>query len=149
MKILRLIERIFPVQLVFAHCDVPCGIYKAEPALIAATTVLKMVDKIINPPQLNEKDPDSRRNFHNNMTRYVMVKEQHAEICKREILILWTDFFKAEHLEKWPDLHNKIWQAAKLCSDNKREVNIEKAKALVEATRQIGDILEKVQTAAK
>lgn len=149
MIFLRLVDLIFKPSIALAHCDIPCGIYKAEPSKTAAETVVKMVEKILNPPELDEKDQMSRVNYHNSMTRYVMVKEQHAEICKREILILWTDFFKVEHLEKWPDLHEKVWKAVKLCSDNKREVSAEKAEALLKAVMEIGTILEKAQAAAK
>lgn len=141
--------KFFSIQEAWAHCDIPCGIYKSEPSLTAAETVVKMVEKIENPPELDESDPKSRRDFHNNMTRYVIVKEQHAEICKRELLILWTDFFKSEHLEKWPDLHDKIWKAAKLCSDNKREVSSKKAQELLSAVGEIGSIFEKAQALIK
>ena len=70
----------------------------------------------------------------------VSVKEDHAELCKREILILWTDYFKSEHLEKFPDLHELVWKACKLCSDNKRAVDEVKAQELVEAVDKIADI---------
>ena len=149
MNALRLLDSVFKPQIAYAHCDVPCGIYKKEPSITAAETVVKMVEKILNPPKIDEKDHASRVNYHNNMTRYVIVKEQHAEICKREILILWTDFFKPEHLEKWPDLHEKFWKATKLCSENKREVSKEKADALLAAVFEIGGILEEAQKAAK
>lgn len=149
MNLLRVVDSIFKPSPIYAHCDVPCGIYKAEPSLTAAETVLKMVEKILNPPEIDEKDQSSRVNFHNSMTRFVIVKELHAEICKKEILILWADFFKPEHLEKWPDLHEKVWKAVKLCSYNKREVSMEKAKLLVKAVGEIGKILEEVQSAAK
>ena len=94
MKFLRKIDCIFPQKFAYAHCDVPCGIYKKDAMITAAETVVKMVEKIIDPPPLDEKDKKSRMDFHNNMTRFVLVKEQHAELCKREVLILWTDFFK-------------------------------------------------------
>src|SRR5438046_508877 len=118
MNVLRLIDKVFPPQTVFAHCDIPCGVYDPKPAQIAAAAVAKMVEKIINPPDVDEKSKQSRMDFHNNMTRFVIVKEQQAEICKRELLILWTDFFKPEHLEMFPKLHETFWNAAKLCSKN-------------------------------
>lgn len=73
-----------------------------------------------------------------------MVKEDHAELCKKEILILWTDYFKPEHLEKFPDLHDLVWKTCKLCSDNKRAVDEEKAKELVEAVDKIADIFNEI-----
>ena len=147
MRVLRLIDNIFPPKIAYAHCDVPCGIYKKDAMITAAETVVKMVDKIVNPPTLDERDKQSRLDFHNNMTRFVIVKEQHAELCKREVLILWTDFFKAEHLEKWPDLREKVWKITKLCSDCKREVNVDKANELLVHVKKLGDILEQAQKA--
>lgn len=143
MKPLRLIDKFFPPQSVYAHCDVPCGIYKAEPSITAAETVVKMVEKIEGLPKKNPTVED--RNL---FVRTVKVKEEHAELCKREILILWTDFFKPEHLEKWPDLHEKVWKATKLCSENKREVNMGKAQELLKAVNEIGEILKEAQAAS-
>lgn len=133
MKILaQILLKILPSKPVYAHCDIPCGIYDPKPSQLAAQTVLKMVQKIKEMPE------DDR----NNLIRMVMVKEQHAEICKREILILWTDYFKVEHLEKFPDLHNLVWKTSKLCSDNKRAVDEQKAQELVEAVDKIAEIFE-------
>ena len=144
MKLLRLIDKIFKPSTAYAHCDVPCGIYKAEPSQTAAETVAKMVELIEALPKENPTADDR-----NKFVRCVNTKEQHAELCKRELLILWTDFFKPEHLEKWPDLHDKVWKATKLCSENKREVSSQKAQQLLSAVVEIGDILKKSQAAVK
>ena len=144
MRLLRVVDKFFPPSSVYAHCDVPCGIYKAEPSLTAAETVVKMVEKIEGLPKENPSVDDR-----NTFVRCVNTKEQHAELCKREILILWTDFFKSEHLEKWPDLHDKVWKATKLCSENKRTVNMEKAQELLAAVKEIGSMLEKAQAVSK
>lgn len=123
----------------YAHCDIPCGIYDPHAAQLAAKTVVTMVEKINALPAENPS-LDERNDF----VRMVAVKEEHAQICKKEILILWTDYFKDEHLEKFPDLHKKIWKATKLCSDNKRHVNKSTAAELVKAVDEIADIF--VQT---
>ncbi|MDO8655421.1 MAG: superoxide dismutase, Ni [bacterium] len=136
-----------PLRQVWAHCDIPCGIYTPDPAVVAARTVLKMVEKIMNPPVVDEKNIDSVRNFHNAMTRYVLVKEQHAQKCKEELLILWTDYFKPEHLAEFPDLHEKFWKAAKLCSKAKQEVGMEGAQALLVAVEEIADMFRKAEAA--
>ena len=149
MNILRMVDGVFAPRIVWAHCDVPCGIYKRDAMETAAETVVKMVEKLINSPEADEEDKQSPLNFHNNMTRYVVVKDQHAEICKREALILWTDFFKEEHIENYPDLHDKVWKITKLCSDCKREVNADKANELLKQVRVLGDILEASQKSAK
>ncbi len=133
-----------PTKIVYAHCDVPCGIYDPHAAQLAAKTVLAMVQKINALPKENPTVNDR-----NSFVRMVLTKEQHAEACKREVLILWTDYFKAEHLEKFPDLHEIVWKATKLCSDNKRAVDEAKAQELVSAVDNIADIFAKTKAATK
>ena len=79
-------------------------------------------------------------NLGNSMARYVSVKEEHAKKAKDDILIIWTDYFKPEHLEKYPDLHSKIWNACKLGSFVKVNVDMEKANEFKAALEEIGDI---------
>jgi len=148
-KIINLLLRLLPSRPVYAHCDIPCGIYDPKPSQLAAQTVLKMVQKILSEslPEHGTEDKikQSVINYNHAITRYTRVKEDHAEICKREILILWTDYFKPEHLEKFPDLHDLIWKTCKLCSDNKRGVDEAKAQELVEAVDKIADIFNKTK----
>ena len=47
------------------------------------------------------------------------IKEEQAQMAKQELLILWTDYFKPEHLSGFPDLREVFWKAAKLTSDGK------------------------------
>lgn len=142
MNILRFIDLLFPPRFAYAHCDIPCGIYKSEPSKTAAETVTKMVEKIESLPK---KDPTvENRNL---FVRAVRVKEEHAELCKRELLILWTDFFKEEHLEMFPDLHNKFWKATKLCSKNKQSVDMKAAQELQAAVDEIAKMFEKAKAA--
>ena len=133
MSLLKSLVNLLPSQIVYAHCDIPCGIYDPHGAQLAAKTVLTMVQKI---NALGTESVEDRNNF----VRMVTVKEQYAELCKREILILWTDYFKAEHLEKHPDLHELVWKATKLCSENKRNVDEQKAQELVEAVDKIAEV---------
>lgn len=128
---------VLPTQIVSAHCDVPCGIYDPKPAEIAAATVLKMVQIINGIDQANKSVKDR-----NTLIRAVMTKEEHAQKCKTELLILWTDYFKPEHLEKFPNSHDTFWKAAKLCSKNKQDVSEELAQQLVDAVHEIAHIFE-------
>ena len=139
--ILSKLLKILPAKAVYAHCDIPCGIYDPHAAQLAAKTVLKMV-ALINELQPSSAEPpfEERKKIISQISRLTKVKEEHAEICKKEILILWTDYFKAEHLEKFPDLHELVWKTTKLCSDNKRAVDEAKAKELIEAVDKIADI---------
>lgn len=145
-SILFAVFKILPTKTAYAHCDIPCGIYDPKPSQIAAVTVLKMVQKI------KELDSDLHQNdnadWMNNFVRMVWTKEEHARKCKEEILILWTDFFKQEHLKMFPNLHESFWKAAKLCSINKQEVSLVRAGELVKAVDEIADMFQKAKIAA-
>lgn len=133
-----IISKFLPVRIVYAHCDVPCGIYDPKSAQIAAQTVLKMVQLIQDLPA-EKPTVNDRSKF----VRCVLTKEEHARRCKEELLILWTDYFKPEHLVRFSNLHEKFWQAAKLCSKNKQEVNLQAAQELVKAVDEIAGIFVK------
>ncbi|HET7700776.1 MAG TPA: superoxide dismutase, Ni [Candidatus Limnocylindria bacterium] len=124
-----------PTTIAHAHCDIPCGIYDPTPAKIAADTVAKMVEKITALPA-DASDFAARNSF----VRMVAVKEEHAQICKKELEILWTDYFKPEHLEKFPKLHETFWKATKLCSKNKQSVDAQAASDLQAAVKEISDM---------
>ncbi len=129
-----------------AHCDVPCGIYDPTPAKIAAKTVARMVDQIedIHPPK-DWNDALAARTFVQSVSRRVAVKEEHAAVCKKELYILWSDFFKPEHLAKYPNLHDMFWKAAKLCSKDKQTISKEDAAALVAAVDEIAKVFYEIK----
>lgn len=145
MRFLKRLLGILPLRFASAHCDVPCGIYDPKPAQIAAETVLKMVQKI-NELEKTGDDKTAKLNYKNSLMRMIWTKEEHARKCKEELLILWTDYFKEEHLEKFPALHDTFWKAAKLCSQNKQHVDEKLAQELVEAVNSIAQIFEQSKT---
>lgn len=116
-----------------AHCDIPCGIYEPVVAKIAARTVARMTDQILELETPEHGDREAAIAYSNMISRRISVKEQHAETCKRELETLWSDFFKPEHLEKFPDLHDKFWKAIKAASSCKQEVSKTHADELLEA----------------
>jgi nickel superoxide dismutase len=122
-----------PATIVQAHCDIPCGIYDPAEALLAAKTVARMVELING---LEGRDTATRNKF----ARCVAVKEQHAEKVKREIQIIWSDYFKPEHLEAIPDLHSRVWNLLKLAGKNKQSVDAEAASQLVAAVQEFSDL---------
>jgi len=130
-----------PPETVEAHCDGPCGVYDPASARIAAEAAVSMTKKILD---LKHPGPDAddkaRAAYLNTMTRYVTIKEQQAHLAKEELLILWTDYFKPPHLEKYPDLHDTFWKAAKLCSAVKVEVSLQHAEELMAAIKKIHGI---------
>jgi nickel superoxide dismutase len=139
MPMLRTLKRWLPIHEAHAHCDIPCGIYDPIGAKIAAQTVLKMVMRIqaLDYPQGGTHEEYAA--YRNTFGRYVTVKEQHADLVKHEVDILWHDYFKPEHLEKHPDLHNNVWETTKLASANKQNVDLEAAKKLVASVDQIAE----------
>lgn len=141
---LSLLDRLFPAREAHAHCDIPCGIYDPHTAQLAAQTVLVMVQRIqglpIPGPTASAAEVQA---YSNTVGRLVTVKEEHAQKCKSELLILWSDYFKPPHLQMFPDLHTTFWNAAKLCSKNKQEVNLQAAEELVATCNQIADMFVK------
>ena len=120
-----------------AHCDIPCGIYEPTVAKLAARTVARMTDQLEELASPDWKDTQAVNAYHNAVSRRIAVKETHAEACKRELETLWSDFFKPEHLVKFPDLHNKIWTAVKLASTCKQEISKDHAAKLLVAIDEI------------
>jgi nickel superoxide dismutase len=141
IKILNLL----PTFDVYAHCDVPCGIYDPKPAQIAAATCLKMVQKINSLPA--DGTDAEMIGAHNAFIRMVLTKEEHAQKCKQELLILWTDYFKEDHLATFPDLHASFWKAAKLCSQVKQTVDENLAQELIKAVDEVASIFQKAEDA--
>ncbi len=139
----RLIN-LLPTQTVFAHCDIPCGIYDPTDAKQAAATILKMVQKIKELP--SDGTPQDLLQARNSFVRMVLVKEEHGRICKHELATLWTDYFKEEHLEKFPDLHTKFWKALKLVSKNKQAIDEDLAQELVKSVDEIADIFNQTKS---
>ena len=123
-----------------AHCDGPCGVYDPASARIAGEAVLSMTKKMLDLNCPETSDSKLMASYLNTMSRYASVKEEQAQLCKEELLVLWTDYFKPDHLEKNPDLHELFWNTAKLCSACKVEVSLEHADELMENIKKIHDI---------
>ncbi len=123
-----------------AHCDGPCGVYDPASARVAAEAVLSMTKKLLalTPPE--NKNSTEWASYNNTFSRYVAVKEEQAKETKKEILILWTDYFKPVHLETYPDLHETIWKAAKLCSACKVNIDQVQAEELMNYVEKIHNI---------
>ena len=108
-----------PTRFVDAHCDVPCGIYDPEQARIEAESCLRIIEKYEA-----SDDPVFRQ-------RCILIKERQADVAKHNLDVLWHDYFKPEHLEQFPDLHDTFWKAAKQASKVKHTVDVEAARELL------------------
>ena len=131
----RMTRWLEPATTVHAHCDVPCGVYDPHAAELAARTVARMVELIGGLPTENPSVADRAK-----LVRCVTVKEQHAEIVKHEIGVIWSDYFKPEHLERYPDLHDRTWKILKLASKNKQNIDAGAAAELEAAVKEYSDI---------
>ena len=120
-----------------AHCDGPCGVYDPASARVAAEAVQSMTKKMNTLESNHGGSGSNSAAYINTMSRYATIKEEEAQKCKDELLILWTDFFKPQHLESIPNLHDTFWQAAKLCSACKAEVSEQHAQELMDAVEVI------------
>ena len=109
-----------PSRIVDAHCDIPCGIYDPEQARIEAESCLRIIEK---------HDASDDKLFR---ARCIHVKEERAELVKHHLDVLWHDYFKPEHLEKVPNLHDLFWQTTKQVSKVKASTDIADAKRLLE-----------------
>ncbi len=113
-----------------AHCDIPCGIYDPIAAKIAAQTVQKMVLRIQALEAPGGGDAAAMVDYASKLGRYVAVKEEHAEIVKKELRILWADY-------GWPnvaadfDVHVTFNQALKLAGQCKQNVDMAACEQLV------------------
>ncbi len=133
-SIFRLLDRVSSAKIAYAHCDIPCGIYDPHLAQMAAHTVIRMTNLI------NETKGDVHK-----ISRLTAVKEHHAELCKHEIRILWGDYFKPEHIEQYPELHELVWKVMKLGSKVKQEVSLQAAEELLETVNKIAEIFWKTK----
>ena len=126
----RLSRWLAPTTVVRAHCDLPCGVYDPEQARIEAESVMRIQEKY----QGNE-DPVYR-------ARAIDIKERQAELVKHHLDVLWHDYFKPEHLEAVPNLHELFWNANKQVSKVKASTDTADSQKLL-------DLIDEVDAAWK
>lgn len=119
--------KIFSIKPVYAHCDLPCGVYDPAQARIEAQSILAIQEKFEGLDEINK-------------IRAIMIKEQRAELVKNHLWVLWSDYFKPEHLEKYPELHDKFWKATKQASECKHHSEPEEGQKLLAMIDEIAEI---------
>ena len=119
-----------PKTVVHAHCDLPCGVYDPAQARIEAESIKMIIQKAGE-----NSDADFR-------TRAVIIKEQRAELVKHHLWVLWTDYFKPPHFEKYPELHGLFNEATKLAgaSGAKGSMDADAAQKLLDKIAEIDKI---------
>ncbi len=126
----RLTRWLAPSTTVRAHCDLPCGVYDPEQARIEAESCFRIMEKY----QANT-DETFR-------ARAIVVKEERADLVKHHLDVLWHDYFKPEHIEKVPNLHELFWNATKQASKVKASVDPADGRKLL-------DLIDEVDAAWK
>jgi nickel superoxide dismutase len=124
-----------PRRVVHAHCDLPCGVYDPAQARIEAESVKAIQEKY----QGNE-DPAFR-------ARALAIKEERAELVKHHLWVLWTDYFKPEHLEKFPQLHQLFWTATKEAGAAKKSEDPAQGQKLLDAIDEIATVFWETKAA--
>ena len=102
-----------------------------------------MTKKIIALDAPSPQDKQAWLAYENTLTRFIKIKEEQADLAKKELMILWSDYFKPEHLTDTPDLHDMFWKAAKLCSACKVNVSEENATQLMATIEKIHHVFWK------
>jgi nickel superoxide dismutase len=121
----RLTRFLAPTTTARAHCDLPCGVYDPEQARIEAESCYRIIEKY------NASDDQVFR------TRAIAIKEERADLVKHHLDVLWHDYFKPEHLETVPNLHDLFWKANKQVSKVKASTEVADAKALLDLIDQV------------
>ena len=91
-----------PKITVHAHCDLPCGIYDPAQAKLEAQSVKACMERYGA-----SSDPDFK-------ARAVAIKEVRSNMVKEHLWVLWTDYFKPNHFETYPQLNTLFNETTKL-----------------------------------
>lgn len=134
LNFFKALFNLLPAQTAYAHCDIPCGIYDPHNAQMAAHTVLRMTNLI------NETKGDIHK-----ISRLTRVKEDHSELVKHDIGVIWWDYFKEEHLKQYPDLHLLVYEIMKLASKTKQEIDLEAANELISKVQEFSELFWKTK----
>lgn len=140
-RLMERMDQMLGFERASAHCDIPCGIYDPISAQIAALTVVRMMDLMHDLEKAGQKGVD----YHNSMSRYIKVKEEHAEKCKHEIRVIWGDFIKPENAEQFPELNPLVHKIMKLGSKSRQTVERSAGEELLEAVNQFAEIFWKIK----
>ncbi|MFZ0161165.1 MAG: superoxide dismutase, Ni [Kineosporiaceae bacterium] len=112
----RLFEALITTE-VSAHCDLPCGVYDPAQARIEAESIKATIAKY------NASDDEVFR------ARAIAIKEERSELVKHHLWVLWTDYFKPAHFEKYPQLHQLFNEATKLAGAGGTKASLDEAVA--------------------
>jgi nickel superoxide dismutase len=122
------LDRHVPALVAHAHCDLPCGVYDPAQATIEAQSVKACMEKY---------NASSDADF---KVRATLIKEERADMVKHHLWVLWTDYFKPEHLTNYPQMHDLFWKATKSAGEAKKTNDVAVADRLLAEIKEISDI---------
>ncbi len=135
-RFLTLIDRIAPPAPIHAHCDLPCGVYDPAQARIEAQSVMAIQERYQNA----EKMKSAGETVEDYRARCLSIKEERANLVKEHLWILWTDYFKPEHKEQYPQLHDLFWRATKEAGLAKKSQDPAQGQKLLDSIDEIAKI---------
>jgi len=141
------LSKILPTNIAFAHCDIPCGVYDPHNAQMAAHTVLRMTQLLIDVkvPEGDKVENIEYTKHHNEVARMVRVKEKHGELVEEELGTLENDYFKEEHYKKFPNLKKLIEKAVKLSIKTRQTIDMDGTQKMIDAIMEIAEIFYKTK----
>lgn len=141
-------DALSPPRPVYAHCDIPCGIYDPHEAQIAALTVIRMDQLIAELPKPSAAaKPEELEAYGAKLSRYMAVKEQHAERLKHEVRVIWGDYFTPDHVKQFPQVHELTWKILKQASKARQGTNVADAQELLKQVQEFAEIFWKTKGA--
>ena len=129
----------FQIKNAYAHCDIPCKIYDPAVSLVAALSIVRLTDILLEIDDLSSLDSQSK------LARVVVQKEDEAQKVKDEVNIIWGDYFKEPQLEAFPETHEIVHGIMRLGSKCKQEVSREAAEELLRELNRFVDIFWKTK----
>jgi len=123
------------VTVAHAHCDLYCGVYDPAQAKIEAVSVMKIAQKS------QESDDEVFR------ARALILKERQAEEVKHHLMVLWADFFTAEHRTELPGLDDLFWRAIHQAGEAKKSADPVEGRKLIDLIDEIADIFWRTEKA--
>ena len=144
--VLLFISKFLPSQKVFAHCDIPCGVYDPQNTQIAAHTDLRMTNMLNElKPSKEEPDFEERKRIISQIARLTRVKEKHGELIEEELGTLENDYFKDEHFKKFSKLKEIIEKAVKLSIETRQAIDVASCEEMLETVMKIAEIFYKTK----
>jgi nickel superoxide dismutase len=127
------LHKVLNIKEAQAHCDLMCGVYDPAQARIEAQSVYNAI-KVYE----GASDEITKQ-------RALAIKEERTQLAKEHLWVLWTDYFKLEHVEKFPELHDLFWRATKVAGEVKKTADIAVAQKLIDLIDEIGNIFEQTK----